>query len=618
MSKRPIPVRVTADMAGYSQAAFDAALTGHRPVAESAPASTLERVAATEAPTILGARQSQPGHLPIRLIKAGWSLNGNFYAAEVLKRDGPTAWPKGSLCYIDHATEEEDEQRPAGSIKNLAAVLTEDARWSDAENGLVAEVRLFSLWREAIEDMKDTIGMSIRAWVYGEPGEAEGRQGFIVSGIPEGRSVDFVTTPAAGGAILSVLESVQRQRADEARSIGVWLESRLHLALTGLADNMYGDGRLTREERITLSAAIGDGLTAYTARVEADAPQLYQRDLWAEPGDGEQPAAEGRRAREAPVEQVRAALQAAVQKAHGGADTYVWVRDFDPDQQVVWFDVSTSDGTTTWQQSYTGDSGQVALSGDRTQVTPRVVYDPVPAGEAASASPAGRAAETATESAPASAGETTPAPPAPPDQRKEPHMGANTGGEPGTQAGTSTSPADETTTTTVASTDVSEARIAELIKAGIAEATGPLTERLESTQAALSAEQATNRRLRAQDVARRAVSAALEGPSVPEHLRPDVTVPVTDQVLADVPLTDAGEVDTTALGERISTVIEAEVGRVAALLERHGVGAPRGVGPAARAEAVDADKFEEGLSGLFGRLGMTEAAAAVAAKGRGH
>lgn len=255
-------------------------------IAESAVSATLERqaqrISATESPTILEAPRRRDGRVPIRLIRAGWSLNGNYYPADVLRRDGPTAWPKGTLCYIDHATDDEDAARPAGSIKNLAAVLTEDARWSDTERGLVAEVRLFTLWRDAIEDMRGVIGMSIRAWVHGEQGEAEGRHGFIVSGIPEGRSVDFVTAPAAGGGILSsALESV-RVRADEARNVGGWLESRLHLYLTQLADDLYGQGLLTRAERLTLSSAIGDGLAAYTTRIEADQPQLYQRDL----GDG--------------------------------------------------------------------------------------------------------------------------------------------------------------------------------------------------------------------------------------------------------------------------------------------------------------------------------------------
>lgn len=66
----------------------------------------------------------------------------------------------------------------------------------------------------------------------------------------------------------------------EAGTLGAWLESRLHLTLTQIADDLFGDGFVTREERITLSGAIGDALTTYNERIMADAPQLYQRDRW--------------------------------------------------------------------------------------------------------------------------------------------------------------------------------------------------------------------------------------------------------------------------------------------------------------------------------------------------
>jgi hypothetical protein len=84
----------------------------------------------------------------------------------------------------------------------------------------------------------------------------------------------------------------------EARNVGGWLESRLHLTFTQLTDEMYGDGRLTREERIGLSSAIGDALAAFTARVETDHPQLFTRDLYVGPeapvGSFEYGMAEGR------------------------------------------------------------------------------------------------------------------------------------------------------------------------------------------------------------------------------------------------------------------------------------------------------------------------------------
>lgn len=279
------------------------AVRRYHKVAESAPA--VERTTVNEA-SIGGASTAGPGRMLLRLITAGWSLNGNHYGAEVLKKAAnDRAWPAGTRCYVDHASDEEERQHPSGSVKNLAAVLTEDARWDEASQSLVAEARLFEPWRGPLSEMAEAgaIGMSIRAWVTGEQGEKEGREGFVVDWV-EGRSVDFVTVPAAGGAVITVLEAVGERPSVEAANLGAWLESRLHLTLTAYADEMYGDGRLTRAERIVLSGAIGDGLTAYTARIEQDAPHLYKRSRWEEPPDPEPAATDG-----AGAESAEAALE---------------------------------------------------------------------------------------------------------------------------------------------------------------------------------------------------------------------------------------------------------------------------------------------------------------------
>lgn len=290
MSKRRTrtgrPPLIHASPDGYSTNAFTAAVRT-KPVAESVatidPATPAARVDVREA-NVGGTTVTAPGRVLVRLIRAGWSLNSNYWPAEVLRRDGPAAWPKGTLCYIDHAPEGEQEAYPSGSIRNLAATLTTDARWDDAEQALFAEARLFHPWRDTITDMADAIGMSIRAWVTCNTGEAEGRQGEIIESIPQGRSVDFVTVPAAGGGIVSVLEAVNRQiPVAEARNCGHWFEARIHGHFSQLADEMFGEGFLTRDERITLSSAVGDALAAFAGRIEADAPHLYDRDPYIEP-----------------------------------------------------------------------------------------------------------------------------------------------------------------------------------------------------------------------------------------------------------------------------------------------------------------------------------------------
>ncbi len=272
----------------------NAAVRRYHQVRESVPTATPERTSVREASSGT-AQTTGPGRMMLRLITAGWSLNGNHYGAEVLRKAAADkAWAAGTRCYVDHASDEEEQQHPSGSVKNLAAVLTEDARWDEASQSLVAEARLFEPWRGPLSEMAqaDAIGMSIRAWVTGRHGETEGREGFVVDWV-EGRSVDFVTVPAAGGAVISVLEAVGEKPAVEAANLGAWLESRLHLALTQYADEMYGDGRLTRPERIVLSSAIGDGLQAWAARVETDAPQLFQRARWEEPTEPAPALADG-------------------------------------------------------------------------------------------------------------------------------------------------------------------------------------------------------------------------------------------------------------------------------------------------------------------------------------
>lgn len=623
MSKRrravsPVAVALISDQAYRSTPIYTTPIR----VAESVATVEPTRQAVREAGTAVA---SSPGRMRIALIRSGWSLNSVYYPADVLARDGARAWPAGTKAYIDHATDAEEDAYPSGTIKNLAAVLTTDAQWNPHTNALEAEVRLFAPWRETLTDMAKHIGMSIRAWVYAEQGEAEGRKGLVVSSIESGRSVDFVTEPAAGGAILSVLESARRRSA-EARNIGAWLESRLHLALTAYADDMYGDGRLTREERIVLSGAIGDGLQAWSARVEQDAPQLFERDLYSYPEPAATGTEEARRAAEATVEERRAALASLIADAYGDDNTYTWVRDFDPDKDLVWFDVCPHDGASaTYQQAYTVDAdGQVALDGDRVEVVARTVYDPVsePADPPAGGEmpnmpgdmPMGEAAESADAEPPPAAQDVTdgapPTAPNPPTE-EEPEMSGTQTGAPPVQAGTATvADTPPAATAEAANTAVLEAMQALTRQVtALTEANAVLARRADERDAA-------DRAARNRATAREAVEAALNADTIPADLRAQIAPRVTAAVLASIPAAESGDVDTAALGQRIAEAVAAESGYAAQLLESAGVGRPTGLGSQAP-KAQTAEEFEAKLTEGFRALGLSAEAAAVAAKGRG-
>lgn len=144
------------------------------------------------------------GTVEIKLIRPGWGSSG-YYPAETLRRDGPKAFPKGTHMYWNHATEAEDSQRPEGDLSKLASVLVGDAYYKEDHpmgEGLYASAKVFSDYKDAIVEKGPHIGVSIRG--QGKPlqGTAEGRSGTIISEIVHGRSVDYVTRPGAGGAVL--------------------------------------------------------------------------------------------------------------------------------------------------------------------------------------------------------------------------------------------------------------------------------------------------------------------------------------------------------------------------------------------------------------------------------
>lgn len=155
----------------------------------------------------------KPGRLNVQIITPGWGASG-YYSPTVLEQAASDhVFPAGTKMFLDHPTAVEQDERPNRSVKDLAAVLTEDARWSGS--ALVAQVRTFGPFAEAVAEMADAIGVSIRADAEVSEGEAEGRRGVLVERLTNGRSVDFVTEAGRGGRILQVLESARNDAAEQ-------------------------------------------------------------------------------------------------------------------------------------------------------------------------------------------------------------------------------------------------------------------------------------------------------------------------------------------------------------------------------------------------------------------
>ncbi|QFG09549.1 head maturation protease [Arthrobacter phage TripleJ] len=174
----------------------------------------------TEAGKITAA-DTATGKVMITLITPGWGSSG-YYSAEVLEQAAKDrVFPVRTQQHIDHMTEAERRERPAGSLLTLAAGLTEDAVWDpdyvDEETGnrgrLAAPSLVGSRYRDIITEFKDFIGTSIAVGADVTIGEAEGRKGTIIQKLyPDSLNrVDFVTVAGRGGKVDKILEAAVRR-----------------------------------------------------------------------------------------------------------------------------------------------------------------------------------------------------------------------------------------------------------------------------------------------------------------------------------------------------------------------------------------------------------------------
>jgi hypothetical protein len=216
---------------------------------------------------------SSTGKLLITLITPGWGSSGYYPAAVLEQAAKDKVFPAGTQMHIDHISNSEEYDRPAGSLQTLAAVLSEDAVWDpdyvDAETGkkgrLAAESKLGSRWRDIITEFAENIGTSVSVGVDIKAGEAEGRRGQIIEAMYPHKlnRVDFVTVAGRGGKVDKVLEAMAGRAVEATAS-----ETAKALALA--VREAYGDDR-------SWSWVLDyDDAVVWFAQESADGTHLYQ------------------------------------------------------------------------------------------------------------------------------------------------------------------------------------------------------------------------------------------------------------------------------------------------------------------------------------------------------
>lgn len=211
-----------------------------------ATAELIESAVLTEASPLMSAGQSEgtKGIWRTRIIEADVQGSSGYYPAEVLRRDGPAAFPVGTHVYLDHPTPDEDHERPERSFKDLAGYLVDGARFeetADAGSGLFARIQFIDELKDRIKSLAPVIGLSIRASGNVENGP-DGRR--VVRSISQGLSVDVVTRAGAGGRLVNMTESTgpDSRPADQTTvsesSSGGPVESALSSKVASLTDQI--------------------------------------------------------------------------------------------------------------------------------------------------------------------------------------------------------------------------------------------------------------------------------------------------------------------------------------------------------------------------------------------
>ncbi|MTI82591.1 MAG: GNAT family N-acetyltransferase [Firmicutes bacterium] len=150
------------------------------------------------------------GTIPIKVIGPGWG-NSGYYSKDVLKQDAGV-YKAGTKMYWDHPTKSEESERPERSLRDMAAVLVSDGRFEEngADGpGVYADAKVFGPYQEALSELAPHIGVSHRALGKAKVGEVEGKTGPIIEKVVAAESVDFVTTPGAGGKVLELFEAAR-------------------------------------------------------------------------------------------------------------------------------------------------------------------------------------------------------------------------------------------------------------------------------------------------------------------------------------------------------------------------------------------------------------------------
>ena len=223
----------------------------------------------------------------VRIIQAGKGSSGT-YPPEVLAEYGPTAFPKGTHCYVDHG-------KGNRSPDDIGGVLDTDPVFDESDESLYATIRFTSRGMKIIEELKDDVGLSISAsGQINEEGIVESIDYYPTN------SVDIVSRAGANGKILELLESFREENAgrdtldDEQKNVSenagadereTMTEEDVKAIVAGISEALaprfdaLTEAMKPAEKAVEEEAETPDLVAAVEAAVEADLPKVQRESV---------------------------------------------------------------------------------------------------------------------------------------------------------------------------------------------------------------------------------------------------------------------------------------------------------------------------------------------------
>lgn len=211
-----------------------------------------------------------------RIIQGDAWGSSAYYPSEVLERDGARIFTAGLQMYMNHATEQEQYDRPERRVQDMVGKLTSDAIYEN--DGLYADVEFYDTFVADINEKALDIGLSVHADGLTEHGEMDGRSGPVLVALLGANSVDVVTRAGAGGKLTSILESDR------------------NLAGSPIETNKEGSQSMTvtKEDFEALSATLLEAITAIPVALAESLKATKDEEAKVERVEGEKPETDER------------------------------------------------------------------------------------------------------------------------------------------------------------------------------------------------------------------------------------------------------------------------------------------------------------------------------------